>query len=275
MKIVKCNDIYSVDSISMQDIIYGKAMLNKTSTVGTIASITAIFSSRPIDQELDLSRFNDLFKGGENINTPQDLVEFIDKLKDEEIYPLDRLDDFLTHYVNQYLLTNYVSKESWYIDSVFTDLGDLFQIPSITDSLAVKRMIKFFSKLFYINYNNRDRLKEILEEEKEEDTTLNRLLYPIPVIVINPVCGLHGFDKLPNGQSMVGFRNFLNSNEIARVVGQNDPFFPILEEIRKASTEFDELGYITLFHRPLEKMKFGIVSNKVFHKDNGIYYLTK
>lgn len=273
MKIVKCNDIYSVDSISMQDIIYGKAMLNKASTVGTVASISAIFTSIPIDQELDLSRLNELFQGGENINTPQNLVEFIDKLKDEQIYPLDRLDDFLTHYANQYLLIN--QDKGWYIDSVFTDLGDLFQKNEVTETLSCKRMIKFFSKLFFINYNNRDRLREILEEEKEEDTTLNRLLYPIPVIVINPVCGLHGYDKLPNGQSMVGFRNFLNSNEITRIVCQNDSFYPILEEIRSTCNEFDELGYITLFHRPLETMKFGIVSNKVFHKDNGTYYLTK
>ena len=277
MKIVKCNDIYSVDTINMQDIIIGKAMLNKASTIGTIASITALFSSIPIDQPLDLSKFNVLFQGGEKITTPEELVEFIEKLRDEEIYPIDTLDDFLTHYINQYLLINLgtYQKNDWYIDSTFTDLKDLFDTPGLTGTLTVKRMIKFFSQLFAINYNNREKLIEILEEETEEDKEVNRLLYPLPVITLNPVCGLLGFEQFENGQSMVGLKNFLTSNEVTRIVCQNDAFFPILEEIRKTSNEFDELGYITLYHRPLTTMKYGIVSNKVYHRENGTYYLTK
>lgn len=274
MKIAQCSDIYSVDTISMEDLIYGKAMLNRTSTVGTVVSINAIFNSVPITQPLELQDFNSNFQGAENIKTTGDLVNFLAKLKEDFIYPLDRLDDFLTFYVNQYLTI--VMKLSYTIDSAFVDLEELFQIEEVRKSPGLDKMLTFFSRLFYINFKNRETLKEILEKEKEEDTEFNRIIYPIPVLVINPVCGLIGFGKEnSNGMSMSSLKSFLDSNEISKTVCQDNSFYPVLEEIRQASKEFDELGYITIYHRTLDDMKYGLISNKVFHRADGTYYLTK
>lgn len=272
MQIIKSNDIYSVDSISLQDIIYGKAMLNKASTVGTIVNVSAIFTGYPLEQPLDLENFNESFKGGEKITTPEELANFIVKLQDDFTYSLDRLDDFLTHYVNSYLYYN--MKSTLTIESVFTDIEDLVKMPQVANTLGMKRMVTFFSKLFSINYNNRVRLREILEEEKEVDEQIGRIIYPVPVLIINPVCGLIGFSKT-NDASMTRFRNFLDSNEISKVVCQNDSFYPILEDIRNASNEFNDLGYITIVHRTLDDMKYGLITNKVYHRDDGTYYLTK
>jgi hypothetical protein len=274
MEIIKSNDIYSVDSISMYDIIYGKAMLNRVTTTGTVINISSIFISTPQDQSLDLEKFNEEFQGGEAIDTPQELVKFISKLKGSFVYPLDRLDNFLTHYVNLYL--NNIFKSGYTIESVFTDLEDLFSIDEVVNAPGMKRMIKFFSKLFSTNYSNRERLKEILGEEKEVDETFNRVIYPIPVLIINPVCGLIGFSKVNESEpSLLSFRRFLDNNEITKVVCQNDSFFSILEDIRKASKEFDELGYITLVHRTLDDMRYGLIVNKVYHRDNGTYLLER
>lgn len=274
MKIIQCDDVYSVDSISMEDIIYGKAMLNKTTTVGTIVSIRAIFNSSPVSQPLELDKFNQMFQNAESIQTSEDLANFLEDIKDDLIYPLERLDDFLTYYVNRYLAINMKLKCS--IDSIFTDLRELLEDKNVQKSPSLNRMLNFFTRLFINNYNNRDVLKEILTQEQEHDTKLDRLIYPIPVLIVNPVCALYGFGK-ENGKdtSLGSFKLFLNSNELSKIVCQNDSFYPILEEIRASSKDFDELGYMTIYHKSLDEMKYGIVSNNVFYRDDETYFLTK
>lgn len=274
MKVIQCNDVYSVDSISMEDIIYGKAMLNKATTVGTIVSIRSIFNSTPMSQPFELDNFNSMFQNAESIQTPEDLANFLEGIKDDLVYPLERLDDFLTYYVNRYLAIN--MKMDCAIDSVFMDFKDLLKFDSVQKSPSLKKMVGFFSRIFINNYKNRDALKEILLQEKEEDHSLNRIIYPIPVLIINPVCALLGFGKDQNtGTSMSSFKIFLESNEISKVVCQNDSFYPILEDIRQASKDFDDLGYITLYHRSLDDMKYGIISNNIYYRDDGTYFITK
>lgn len=274
MDIKVCNNYHNIDTISRGDFIIGEAMLNRQTTVGVVVDTNALYFAIPKDVELDLVNFNTLFEGADKIKTVDDLVNYFNKLKESTItYPFDRMDDFLTYYVNDYL--ERLLCTTFKIDSVFTDFEELVQIPEIRNAPGLDKLIKFFTTIFTANYSSRNELVEIVKDYMREANDNNTLIYTIPVLTVNPVCGLIGFGNDGHGNSINGFRKFLCSDDRSKIICQNDSFYPNLEDIYAASQFFRSLGYIYIYAHGNDSIKFGRKKVKVYKRDNGTYFITK
>lgn len=234
--VVYCEDVNNVEFASRESHIRAHAMFNQQLTTGiSVEAIPSfIVGEEEIEEDFYTTKFPILESSGQE-PTADDIARYINSFtKLDTEFPLEiSFDRYFTEKINYYV--KYVMDLDIQMDSSFTDILDLYQMPKIISNPAFKKLNKYLTTLININFNNRDKLNQLLKESKENKNGL--IQYAIPLLDIIPTA-------CPGGANWYKFRNdFIKVNKQNNIIPEYDVVADIFKRIVSVNPYIQDAGY--------------------------------
>lgn len=255
MIVNKCKEINCVDRLSKVDFVKSMALLNQQSTTATSLLIYTRYIRYEKNYDIQIDTLKSLYNvNASSVSNKEDFLNVINKIRTFPTnLPLEFVDEYFTLITNQFINVNMELDVS--IESLFTDIEELFQFEDFVQHPLLKDYINYICSIIELNNTNADKLINLVEENKEIQD--NEVLYLIPIIYIANTCFLLGMSK----DVIELKKRLLTCNNI--IIDSTDTNYKDIENIVNNSYKFDINLQINIYFFSFEVNSYSKLYPKV------------